>query len=283
MLSSKHPILAVPMNKVSDLRLALACHSAGIYPSIALYSYYMQDKLSLEQFENDLRVFKKNTGSTEILISMTGNDLLNQSILDIISQFDVLRIEIVEDFDHDPIKIKKQFPSKDILLVSKEIGSGISFESDIVIIKGVEAAGRVCVDGLTTEKKFLYFKSKYPDKFIIPSGGIGSKKDIQRFRDLGAEMVGIGTLFAASIESPISEKSKERIVSSTSWADLVRFKDSNQNALLFSEIANDDSNHSMSLKIGTLVPDRGHLFMGQSIDQIDRIKTVAEIVEELVQ
>lgn len=281
MLYSKHPILAVPMNKVSDLRLALACHSAGIYPSIALYSYYEQKKLSLEKFEKDLKVFKKNTGSTEILISMAGKDLLNESVLEVILQFDVLRIEIIEDFNHDPTKIKRQFPSKDILLVSKEIGSSLSFDSDVVIVKGAEAAGRVFIDGLSTEKKFLHFKSKYPNKFIIPSGGIGSRKDIERFRDLGAEMVGIGTLFAASIESPISEKSKEKIVSSTS-ADLVRFKDSNQNALLFGEIANDDSNHSVSLKIGTLVPDRGHLFMGHSIDQIDRIKSVAEIVEDLI-
>ncbi len=38
MLKSTYPILCVTMNKVSDLKLALACHAAGIVPSLSVYS-----------------------------------------------------------------------------------------------------------------------------------------------------------------------------------------------------------------------------------------------------
>lgn len=282
MLQSKHPILAVPMNKVSDLNLALACHSAGVYPSLCLHMYYKQRSLWLTRFYEDLKTFQKATGSTELLISMTGRDFSNPAVLEILSEFDVLRIEIVEDFDDNLITTKNKLAGKDLLLASKEIGKSISFDSDIIIVKGKEAAGRISNDNETTREKFLYFKHRYPDKCIIPSGGIGSKNQIKEFLDLGAPIVGIGTVFAASVESPISIESKKKMAAS-SLVDLSRFKNSNQNALIFREIENDDANHSLSLKIGTLIPTNGHLFAGESIEYINGIRLVADIVEDLVE
>lgn len=280
MLQSKHPILAVPMNKVSNLKLALACHSAGIYPSLCLHVYYKQRSLWLTRFYEDLKTFQKITGSTELLISMTGQDFSSPNVLEILSEFDVLRIEIIENFD-DLIITKNKLAGKDLLLVSKEIGRNISFDSDIIIVKGKEAAGRISNDNETTREKFLYFKHKYPNKYIIPSGGIGSKEQIDEFLELGAPIVGIGTVFASSLESPISIESKKRMAES-SLSDISRFKNSNQNALIFKEIENDDANHSLSLKIGTLIPTSGHLFAGESISYIDTVRSVADIVKDLV-
>lgn len=93
-------------------------------------------------------------------------------------------------------------------------------------------------------------------------------------------MVGIGSLFAATKESPISIATKLKIVKSTS-TDLKRFNGLNQQGLIFKELENDDENRTGSLKHGMADPTNGHIFIGSSIDNIKKILTVKELVKEL--
>jgi NAD(P)H-dependent flavin oxidoreductase YrpB (nitropropane dioxygenase family) len=53
-LGCKYPIVAVAMNRVSDLRLAVACHKAGIYPASHRLTI-TNGVLGSENFRNDLK------------------------------------------------------------------------------------------------------------------------------------------------------------------------------------------------------------------------------------
>jgi hypothetical protein len=55
-----------------------------------------------------------------------------------------------------------------------------------------------------------------------------------------------------------------------------------QNALVFSYTKDTDNNNTDGLLLGIKGSDKGLIFMGKGIDSVDRIKTVEEIVKELV-
>ena len=65
----KYPIIAATMNQVSDLKLAIACHDAGILPSLSVYNYSLSNTdINLKELENDVKQFQDTTGTTDILI-----------------------------------------------------------------------------------------------------------------------------------------------------------------------------------------------------------------------
>jgi hypothetical protein len=73
----KHPILAAPMNQVSDVKLAVACSKAGILPSLSAYTWaenYYIDYLALENVVKD---FQDQAGTDNILVSAGVGDLLS--------------------------------------------------------------------------------------------------------------------------------------------------------------------------------------------------------------
>ena len=59
----KYPIIAATMNQVSDLKLAIACHDAGILPSLSVYNYSLSNTdINLKELENDVKQFQDTTG-----------------------------------------------------------------------------------------------------------------------------------------------------------------------------------------------------------------------------
>lgn len=273
------------MNQVSDLKLAAAVSVAGAYPSLSLYNYEIHDSiLDLESFSNDLKNFKLITGSNELMISMGAKNFLDTNVLDIVTEHQISVIELIEDVNSKTIdeinRIKKNFSN--IKLFVKILGKQPLPDVDGIILKGPEGGGRSNPNRMSLINMFIEAQKLKPDLMIIPSGGIGKVSDINQFIKLGAKMVGIGTLFAATSESPISTKTKLKIIESSS-KDLKRFSTLNQHALIFKEIENDDENRTMSLKSGIRSAVEGHVYLGSSIDNIDRIKTVEELILELVE
>ena len=104
--------------------------------------------------------------------------------------------------------------------------------------------------------------------------------------DAGAYAVGIGTLFAVSEESCVSKETKLKMIES-GFKSTIRMnidggESVKQNALLFSYIKDTDNNNTSGLVLGIKSAKEGLIFMGKGIDSVDRIKTVEEIVKELV-
>jgi NAD(P)H-dependent flavin oxidoreductase YrpB (nitropropane dioxygenase family) len=287
---SKYPLLAAAMNQVSDVNLAVACHDAGIQPSISLLNYLDMDNkdFNFVKFERDLKEYQDRTGSNQCLLSTIPALFVNERIQSMMSDLDMLDIELINaDTDrtyNDDIKsLKEKFKSQDprIFIKKNKIGSNTDFICDGVILKGSKGAGTVGTHGLSLTDLFFQMKNTLPGVPLIVSGGIGTSIEVSRYLKFGAAAIGIGTLLAASEESCLSLESKMKMVESN-FMDVKKFLDSNQNALIFNHVEDDDRNHTKSLQAGIADYKKGHLFVGRGINYIKSIRPVKDIVEDLV-
>jgi NAD(P)H-dependent flavin oxidoreductase YrpB (nitropropane dioxygenase family) len=186
-----------------------------------------------------------------------------------------------------------------------ENGNSVLPLFDGIVMKGKESGGlsNGGVDDVVHSVYANWHSQRLltPNIVCIPSGGIGTPDDVKRYIDAGAEAVMVGTLLAASIESPLSEAVKLKMVQAKSSdlsnknTDLFTEKEiearsekgqivSHQSALVFGKIADkDDRNANRSLRIGISGQgDRGHVYAGTAIDHVNEIKLVKDIVEYLV-
>jgi len=288
MFGCRYPIIAAPMNKVSDLKLAIACHHAGIFPSLSLYTFYVIDTLRLDLFDAALKEYKLQTGTNKILVSILTSDALNKTIQDILINNSVSHLEIIDDKtivnndEWDTIIKEIQFLQDcNIKIFFKALtAKNTSTEIDGIILKSSTGAGRGA-EYVNIDTELANIKQNYPNIPVVMSGGITCSADIQKYLELGCIAVAIGTLFAAAAESPISKDSKQKMIDAK-YSDVVRFGKANQNALIFKPIPNDDHNNTESLIHGMKDPSKGIIFAGKGIDAVSEILPVADIVNELV-
>ena len=272
---SKYPIIAAAMNQVSDLNLARSVRYAGAIPSLSIYNY----KNNFQGLIDDLTSYKNEFNDLKIFLSLGDQELKTPIVLDLILKFKIEFIELILDSGVD---IQQELSSV-MNNNTKVFIKCLSIKDVIngafgVILKGDEGAGRG-TNNLV--KLFDQIKIGYPHLEIIVSGGIGTHKQVKYYMDNGALAVSIGTLFAAAKESKISIDTKLRIINSTDQ-DIKQFsKGAKQNVLIFSNTPNDDFNHTTGLINGICDPTHGHVFVGKSINQIQEIKSVKEIIDLL--
>ncbi len=286
LFNCKYPIVAVGMNKVSDVPLAIACHRAGIFPTISVFNYLTKiGELDPHLLKNELEKYIKVTSSTDVIVSMTPKEFVMPLVQEILLTLKISHVEILDTIKPELISIFQE-----ARINFNSIGGKIIFkvlyardtlqEFDGYIIKGSDGAGRSNPDA-SLEDLFKKIRQIYPNAKIIPSGGISTSQQVKHWMDNGAEAVGIGTLFAASKESSISNTAKEQLVNASS-TDLKILKDINQRALVFSETSTDGINNTPGLRMGIKTGTQGHLFAGKGIDQITDILTVEDIVQTLI-
>lgn len=291
---STYPILLVGMNKVSDLRLAIAAHNAGIFASLSVFNYY-DYRLGMPVYKNlkkDILEFQDKTGSKNLMISTNDNFLFDSEFLELCQSQLFTHLELIviptsnsvldKTFSHPIIEQIKSCGVKIIFKISHSYPT--TSMGDAYTLKGINGAGSIHDFGETLIESLTRLKSKDPDVKIIATGGIGNGKQIKELLDHGFIMVGIGTLFAASEESCISLESKKKMIEAKS-TDISKFDNSGQNALIFKIIEDrhkDDLNNTLSLKRGIKSADQGHLFAGHGIDYIKEILPIKDIVQRLV-
>lgn len=132
------------------------------------------------------------------------------------------------------------------------------------------------------------------------AGGIADKKAVQAALSLGAEGVWIGTAFIATKECRASEKVKQWIVDSTA-NDLLLFRtepyyyrslptelakkcfELSENGASRAEIAQ-LMNAGTGMRLGMLEGDfeNGYVSVGNGISAINKIQSVQELIEELM-
>jgi NAD(P)H-dependent flavin oxidoreductase YrpB (nitropropane dioxygenase family) len=277
------------MNKVSNLQLAIACHEAGIFPSISLYNYTGMDfNPDLMTMNGVIKAFQDSTGTSDFILSMYVDHAAKRNVQDLIVKSGVKFLEIIPstDLDQDVLydafcKDIEKYQGTDIKLIVKtlrklEQNPGI----DAVIFKGPDGAGRG-VSILDMDYEIPEQISMLPNVGVIASGGISNTDDVQRYLDMGCMAVAVGTLLAASEESPISLATKNKMIAST-FSNVERVGEARQNALVFKHIDNDDSNNTRSLVKGIQSPNSGIIFAGKAIDKITAVRPVKDIVSELV-
>lgn len=280
MFSSLYPIICAPMNGVSDLPLALACAKANIVPSLIWYPFSSKDKFSLE-------VKQVLSESKDIHVSMSFKDIISNKQL--ILELGITHIEILECENTD-LTIENKLIINDLrfhgvkiifkLLLLVVIDQYIDI-IDAVTVKGSEAAGRSARD-IKLIDVVAEIKIKYPDLQIIASGGIKDSKDVNQLIAAGACAVSVGTMFAMSKESCIPDQVKTKLLSAE-VNDITRLKGgARQRAIVFNEQQQDDFNNTNGLYTGLRTGTAGHIFVGNAISTITKIKSVQEIVDCLV-
>lgn len=284
----KHPIIAAPMNQVSDIDLAVACHNAGILPSLSVYTFKHKDYfLDHKIVDNIVKEFQDRTGSSNILLSVGRGDFLQQTFFDLVEENKIKFLELIpNDIGYaapEKPELYRQYLDIGVIPFAKRLDS--NFEpfkfAKGIILKGRDGAGRgnQNVEPLTEIK---IIRERHPSLEIIMSGGIGCRDDVKMYLDAGCIAVAIGTLLAASEESCLSRETKLKMLEA-SWSDISKLPGgAEQNGLVFSHVANDDFNHTESLKLGIQSPAQGHVFAGKGINHIRSIMPVKDIIQSLV-
>jgi len=284
---SKYPIVALSMNQVSNAKFAVDCYNVGIYPSISLFNYK-----TIKDFLLDVSYFKEKTGTTNFLFSLNFSDFENKQIRNIIDKLDIKNIELISNFynaNKSFINIKDELKNRNSIrfflktIDRKDFYFGKYFNG--LILKGNESAGALGKNKI--ESIFLYTKNKYPNKFIIPSGGIQNKDQIKYFMSNGATAIGIGTLFALSEESPIPKEAKLAMINKKRNIMITQHNKLNyeKGAVIFSKTkyTDNDPNDTTSLILGiNSLGEQGHLYAGSAIENIKEIKPLKQIMQELI-
>lgn len=280
-LTSRYPIICAPMNGVYSYQFISSCSRAGITPGV----FYNQiPKKDLEQYCSE-------HSDVGIVVSLSANELMNDSIIESCVQDAVIGVEIV-DLVNPVVNSNKEFitrfknlkQSGKINFIFKQFKGNRYFSTDIVCLMGSGKAGRTPRVYTSIEEQHAEWSLKEPELKFLVSGGIHKAEQVKYFIDREVLGVVIGTLFAASEESPISYQAKLKMVEATA-ANIHMFTDTKQNALVFSDQDETEpyhSNHTESLIDGITTGTSGHLFAGTGLDSIHSIRPIKEIVADLV-
>jgi hypothetical protein len=279
------------MNQVSNLKLAVTVWRAGAFPSLFLnINNYTESK-------HILNIFESATGSKNVVIPISIFQLDNPNVIDLLYNFAPSHIELLPaDINGNrnntianllnPVIIstitRLRQHSKIILRLFDPFDHPELLQYiDAFYIKGVESAGRT--GSWAVKDLFLEQKKITPAKAVIPYGGIGTPDQVAWYMAHGADAVGVGTLFAACKESNLSIEVKQKLLNISS-KDLTVLNDTQQNCVVFGSlpVEQNDWNRNNSL-YSAIAGDgtQGHLYLGHSIDAVNKIRTVQETIEYL--
>lgn len=302
----RYPIVAVAMNQVSDVNLAIAVTQAGGFPSISIFNYHIaRGVLGWDWIRAEIQRYKDAVGNCNFILSIGTELLLDQEkpkVIQIIDDFKISHVEIIA------IDLHKENPEflaainhwrtylqgTGVKLILKAVDYPLDIENwlswgdhqkmDAIGLKGPGGAGRVMTTNMTLEEMVTRCFGDYPGIPVISVGGISNSDDVKRQLELGVMAVGVGTLFAAAKESPVSEEAKRKMISASveQLSQLKTESPLNQNALKFGEWSGfDNTNHTLSLRAGIKDGEKGHIFAGKSIDAIKEILPAKDIIKNL--
>jgi len=288
-----HPIAIMAMNRVSDVKLAIAGAAAGVLPSLSVFNYYTGPGVCNAIKLNDALVsFNVATNNAPLLFSIDVSNILKDEIFACLIDNKIKVVELVLDdssestITDDRLALTAQrvnnLRSNGSIVFAKSLGLEDlpTIEVDGIILKGPTAAGRV-LNGLSLLESIATIKAMHPELHIIASGGIGNSDQIQECLDAGAIGVGLGTIFAAAEECSISMETKLKMIEASA-NDITKLTGgAKQNALVFSELPNDVYNNTHGMAAGAKSPISGHIFAGSSIQYVNAIESVDQIVKRL--
>lgn len=297
---SQYPILEACMNRGSTLPLAIAVHRAGAYPSLCSWTYGG----NYQMLQRDLDQFVKITGSNRIQISFEIEGLPSPEICHrIINSHNVPTVEIIygqssstvlspEKLDQHILDTVGPLHQQGVKIFKRSIEPVSAEETtryhiDGFCVKGTEAGGYTS-NTMTVLELFRAQQKLTPAAYLIPYGGIGTAAQVRQYIDLGAEMVGVGTVFALSAEGLVKDATKLAAIKA-SKNDLSEFtfndRPGKQNALKFDAYDEpDDSNHTAGLKKALFdkKSTQGHIFTGYAIEHVNEILPCQQIVQNLI-
>jgi NAD(P)H-dependent flavin oxidoreductase YrpB (nitropropane dioxygenase family) len=297
-LGTKYPLMAAAMNQVSDANLAIAVREAGGLPSISIFNYADHDN-NVDYFllEEEISKYINVTGDGLLVLSVDPT-VIDIRLIELLQKYSITHMELIPNYDsirnswlrsvleHNLLKI--QALGTKIILKVVAYPEDIKYWSvwnnkkvDIICVKGPLGAGRVSSND--TDLVELTKQASTLGIPVIAVGGVSTSEQVNLLLEAGAIAVGIGTLFAASVESCLSSEAKQKLVSA-SYTNLSQLPtiDLSQNALVITVTDPSDTvNNSKGLIYGINTGTSGHIFAGKSVDSITQIDTVKNIIERL--
>ena len=283
------------MNGGSNLQLALAVAEAGAFPS---YWYTLDN----DQLHCDLKEFIKCQGHSNIIVGGINNfDLKKLPLLKILNNLKISHVELlVSNLVGETLPVDQAFnapehlagikflkkTSKILTRIYEPNKSKIINYFDAFCVKGSESAGKTST---FTVSDLFDLQKNIGTNYLIPYGGIGTPTQVRSYIDRGAVAVAVGTLLAASVESPLSTEVKQKLINLNS-SDIVKIKATNQNSLILNDSIKSnlleverDWNRQSHLEVGLRGNgNEGLVYIGKSVDYIKQVKPVKDIIEYLV-
>jgi NAD(P)H-dependent flavin oxidoreductase YrpB (nitropropane dioxygenase family) len=295
--NSKFPIICSGMNRVSNVKLALAVKKEGCYPSLVAFNHLVIDPVTNKAtndaslLDSAMEAYLKYAGDSDYILGVSSQLLQKwKNAMDVIYKYKPAYVELydTDGFD-DPefFNIIKSLQDNGTRVLVKALSAVVPLMDtkmcsaiDGIIIKGPKAAGRVSHEEVDLIKDVQKLRAYRNDWVIVAQGGVHDSAGIQELLDAGATAVSMGTIFALSEESPMSLETKQKMLEA-SYADTVRIGQANQNGLLFTKTDNDVENNTIGLAKGVRTGTQGHVFAGAAIDYVSEIKPVSQIIAEL--
>lgn len=295
------------MNAISDINLAIAVSKAGAVPSLFLDNYVQGDYENKtdwkQQINSDLSLFSRETNSSDVILSFSYYELskLYKEIIELTVRHNITHYELLglDIKDHNQKLVISSMRKRGVKMLyksnfypkdpDKETLSYI----DALMLKTKEGAGRIVESAPDIGILIDHCKIHNSHLKIIVCGGISTKEDIEYYLDKGAHYVGIGTLFALSKESIISEKTKRAVIESKQISK-IKSGSMKQNAVIVGNYdgGNDSRDRNVSEAFKTnntgglrsaVRGNDGHLFIGKGIENVNEILSVDDIVKKLTQ
>jgi NAD(P)H-dependent flavin oxidoreductase YrpB (nitropropane dioxygenase family) len=277
------------MNGVSDITLAIACHKAGILPSLIFLRHELSN---LDLIESRFQEYATATNFGSLLVACELETIIDQDFFSLLIKYRTTFVEILNSEKYNMPEIyavSVASKAHGITVTPKLLGGYRSVKHiydsvgaiDCVTIKGPNGAGQG-VESIILEDEIVKIKAAYPNIVLIVSGGINTSADIKKMLDLGADCVSLGTIFCTSQESNISLTAKNKIINA-SYKDVTRLETgAKHSALVFSKVEEKNSNNTVGLYNGIRKGTAGHVYVGTGIDHIHKIEPVQDIVSRLI-
>lgn len=307
-LNIKHPIVQAPMSWLTDARLVAAVAEAGglgfLAPHAGQTTNPTSNKDVIERMRNEIRKVKALTDKpfgVPFILSYDFSliphmvDLFIEERVPVVLDNGWLDADIYAKFKQAGIKIICRLPNPNLpdALKAQELGA------DILVLTGFDEGGTLPMKEMGSFSVLAEFVGKV-DLPIMLAGGIADKRSVQAAYTLGAEGVWIGTAFIATEECRASEKVKDWIVDASA-NDLLLFRTEpyyyrslptklakqcfalSESGAPRSEIAK-LMNAGTGMRLGMLEGnfEHGYVSVGNGISAIDKIKSVKELIDELM-
>lgn len=301
MLGIDYPIVQGGMMWVGRAELAAAVSNAG---GLGIVTALTQP--TPEDLRNEIARCREMTDKpfgVNLTILPSQNPPPYEAYLDVILESGV---KILETAGNNPKAFITKAKAAGVTLIHKctSVRHALSAERhgvDIVSIDGFECAGHPGEDGVGGLILFAAAarQVKIP---LIASGGIADGRTMAAALVLGAEGVNMGTRFCATVEAPIHEAIKQKLVEATERDTNLIFRTlHNTGRVLKTEVSDEvigienrpggcefeDLRHLVSGVKGREALDtgdagKGLIWAGQTVGLIDDIPSCAELLQQMV-
>ena len=208
LLNIKYPIILAPMFLVSNVKMTLAALDSGITAAIPALNY-RTDK----EFRTALDELKSQSSKPfgiNLIVNRSNYRLKEQlrTCLDYEVPYIITSLgnpkKIIDTCRPKGIKIISDI--SDVDYADKAVKAG----ADALIALNDKAGGHK--GHIPAQQLIPELKKRYDDIPIISAGGIGNGSGIKKMLDLGACGLSMGSIFIASREADVSQEYKQAIV-----------------------------------------------------------------------